>query len=150
VSTELLFDITFYLAAPFWLLMVFAPNWRGTQRAMASPWVAAIPLAVYFFFAFPHFADLWTMVSVPNLSFLRDFLNEPYGAALVWAQIISFDLFIGRWMYLEARELGIRPLVMAPILLLTILLSPFGLVLFLVVRTATSRRNLDAVAPAMA
>lgn len=150
MSTEFLFDITFYLAVPFWLLMIFAPKWGVTAAVMRSPWVAAIPLVVYFVLAFPHLGQLWDVVSRPDLTTLRDFMGEPYGAAAIWAQIISFDLFIGRWMHLEARELDLHPLVVGPILVLTILLSPFALVVFLALRSASARRKLDAVSPAPA
>ncbi|MCS7482407.1 ABA4-like family protein [Umezawaea endophytica] len=150
MSTEFLFDITFYLAVPFWALMIFAPTWRGTARVMSTPWVAAVPLVVYFVLALPHLGQLWDVVSRPNLGTLIDFVGEPYGAAAIWAQIISFDLFIGRWIHLEARELGLHPLVVGPILVLTILLSPFALVVFLALRTVAAKRKLDAVGPAPA
>jgi hypothetical protein len=150
MSTELLFDVTFYLAVPFWALVVLAPKWGVTARVMSTPWVTAVPLVVYFVFAFPHFAQLWDVVSKPELGTLVDFLAEPYGAAAIWAQIISFDLFIGRWIHLEARELDLHPLVVGPILVLTILLSPFGLVVFLVLRAVVAKRKPAAVTPAPA
>ena len=150
MSTEFLFDVTFLLAAPFWLLMVFAPKWGPTVRVMGSPWVATIPLIVYFVFAFPHFGELWAVVRAPELEPLRAFVGEPYGAAAIWAHVIAFDLFIGRWMYLESRELGLHPLVMGPLLVFTVLLSPFGLVLFLALRSWVSKRKLERVSPAPA
>ena len=150
MSTESLFDVTFYFTVPFWALMIFAPSWRVTNRVMSTPWVAAIPLVVYFVLALPHFGQLWDVVSRPNLGTLLDFVGEPYGAAAIWAQIISFDLFIGRWIHFEARELGVHPLVAGPILVLTILLSPFALVGFLALRTVLAKRKLDAVTPAPA
>ena len=48
--------------------------------------------------------------------------------------MIAFDLFVGRWAYLDSRERGIPALLMAPVLLLTILLGPVGLLTYLVVR----------------
>jgi hypothetical protein len=42
-------------------------------------------------------------------------------------------------MFLEARRLGIHPLVMGPLLVATILLSPFALPVFLVVRAVKIR-----------
>lgn len=128
-----LFDATFWLAAPFWALMILAPRWSVTRRVMASPWVTLLPLAVYFTLAVPYLGALWPVVSRPELEPLRDYLGTPYGAATIWAQLIAFDLFIGRWMYLRGRELP-APLV-SVILFLTILLSPFGLVIFLVARS---------------
>ncbi|MFG2558471.1 abscisic acid-deficient protein Aba4 family protein [Streptomyces sp. NPDC048496] len=36
-----LFEVSFWLAAPFWLLMILAPHWRPTARLAASPDPAA-------------------------------------------------------------------------------------------------------------
>ncbi|HTF52110.1 MAG TPA: abscisic acid-deficient protein Aba4 family protein, partial [Pseudonocardia sp.] len=44
--TAALFQLTFYLAAPFWALMILAPRWSWTPRVLASPWVTLLPLAV--------------------------------------------------------------------------------------------------------
>ncbi|MEW2486222.1 abscisic acid-deficient protein Aba4 family protein [Streptomyces sp. NPDC048411] len=43
---------------------------------------------------------------------------------------------LGQWMFLEGRRLGVPALVMSPLLVLTILLSPFGLLVFPVLRAA--------------
>ncbi|HKN56765.1 MAG TPA: ABA4-like family protein [Amycolatopsis sp.] len=134
-----LFDWAFPLATPFWAVMIFAPVWRWTPRIMASPWVPLLPLVCYFALALPHFGELWHAVSRPDLGVLQAFAGSPYGAALIWAHLIAFDLFIGRWMYFEARKHGISPWIVSPILVLTIFLSPFGLVTFLAVRTARIR-----------
>ena len=138
--TTVLFNLTFYLAVPFWLLMIVAPRWPVTERIVASPWIATPPLVVYLIIVLPHFDRLWAAVSRPDLGVLQAFLGSGIGAAAIWAHLIAFDLFIGRWMYWEARKLGIHPLVMAPILVLTILLSPFGLLVFLVVREVAVRQ----------
>lgn len=138
--TTVLFDLTFYLAVPFWLLMIGAPRWSVTERVVATPWIATPPLAVYLIVALPHFDRLWTAVSRPDLGVLQGFLGTGIGAAAIWAQLIAFDLFLGRWMYWQARERDIHPVVMAPVLVLTILLSPIGLLVFLGVRRVADRR----------
>ncbi|NKQ58248.1 DUF4281 domain-containing protein [Amycolatopsis sp. K13G38] len=134
------FNWTFLIAAPFWALMIFLPAWRWTRRVLASPWVPLLPLLVYFPIALAHFGELWRVVSTPDLAELQAFLAQPYGAATIWAHLIAFDLFLGRWMYFDGQARGIRPLIMSPILVLTIFLSPFGIVAFLAVRSASVRR----------
>ncbi|MGY6656160.1 ABA4-like family protein [Amycolatopsis sp. TRM77291] len=141
MSTETLFTWTFPLAAPFWLLMIFLPGWSWTRRIMASPWTPLLPLIPYFVLAIAHLGELWAAVSRPDLDVLSAFTGTPYGAATIWAHLIAFDLFIARWMYLESREHRIHPLVTGPILALTIFLSPFGLVAFLLVRTVRIRSS---------
>ena len=129
-----LFQLSFVLAAPFWALMIVAPGWEWTRRIIRSPWIIAPVAALYLVIAVPRLADLLPLVSSPSLTGLQTAMAEGGAATLVWAHIIAFDLFVGRWMYLESRQRGIHPLVMAPILLLTILLAPIGALVFLVVR----------------
>ncbi|WP_199435468.1 ABA4-like family protein [Qaidamihabitans albus] len=139
MSAETLFGITFYLAVPFWALMILAPGWSWTRRIVSSPWIAAPPLAVYTVLALRELGRLWTVVSDPALGALRDLLGSPVGAAAIWAHLIAFDLFVGRWIYLDARERGVHHALLAPVLVLTILLSPFGLLAYLLVRAARRR-----------
>ncbi|OQO90173.1 hypothetical protein B1813_17160 [Saccharomonospora piscinae] len=132
--TTWLFDITFLLAVPFWALMIVAPGWSWTGRLLRSPWSATAPLAVYVLLAVPEFGRLWEVVSRPDLETLRAFLATPEGAAAIWAHLIAFDLFVGRWIHHDARARGVPHLLVAPVLVLTILLSPFGLLAYLLIR----------------
>ncbi|CAL9509126.1 hypothetical protein SUDANB105_03573 [Streptomyces sp. enrichment culture] len=139
--TGFLFELSFWLAAPVWLLMIFAPTWGPTARVAASPWTVAPVLLVYLALAIPVFPELWTAVSSPDLDAFRDLTALADGAGALWAQVIAWDLLIGQWMYREGRRLGISPLLMGPLLVLTILLSPIGLLVFLGLRETTSRRR---------
>jgi hypothetical protein len=146
--TVFLFELSFWLAAPVWLLMIFAPAWGPTARVAASPWTAVPVLLVYVALAVPVFPELWTAVRSPDLDAFRDLTALADGAGAIWAQVIAWDLLIGQWMYREGRRLKVPALVMGPLLVLTILLSPFGLLLFLALREARARRR--AVVPARA
>ena len=106
---------------------------------MSSPLVVLVPLAVYFATVATILPEFAAEMLSPDLAGVNALLATPAGTATVWAHLIAFDLFIGRWMYLDSRERGIHGLVMAPLLVLTILLSPFGLTLYLVVRTVRKR-----------
>ncbi|MBW4717492.1 ABA4-like family protein [Saccharothrix obliqua] len=132
--TGFLFGITFWLTVPFWGLMVFAPRWSWTPRIVSSPLIAVPPLVVYAVLTAGHLPELWATMSRPDLAALRAFLDTPWGASAVWAQVIAWDLLIGAWMYRESRRLGLHPLLMGPLLAFTVVLSPFGFGLFLAIR----------------
>ncbi|WP_436492198.1 ABA4-like family protein [Actinokineospora sp. HUAS TT18] len=134
--TSLLFDLAFWVTVPFWALMVFAPRWSWTHRIVSSPWIVLPTLVVWAVLAAPLFPELWSAVTTPSEAKLRAFVEQDGAVALIWAQIIAWDLFIGRWMYLESRRLDIHPLIMGPLLVFTILLSPIGLPVFLVLRAS--------------
>jgi Domain of unknown function (DUF4281) len=134
MSVQTLFDIAFPVAAPFWLLMIVLPGWSWTRRIISSPWIAVPPLLVHLALLLPQFGTYAAPVVTPNLAGLAAVLGTQAGAATVWAHAIGFDLLVGRWMYLDARERGVPALLMAPVLVLTILLSPLGFLSYLLVR----------------
>ena len=139
--TGFLFQITFWLTVPFWGLMIFAPASSVTARVMSSPVIAVPPLVVYTVLVAAHLPELWATMSSPDLDTLREFLATAWGASAIWAQVIAWDLLIGAWMYREGRRLGLHPLLMGPLLVLTIILSPFGFGLFLAIRAFCDRSD---------
>ncbi|GAB2973479.1 ABA4-like family protein [Saccharothrix stipae] len=137
--TGFLFQITFWLTVPFWGLMVFAPKSPVTARVVSSPLIAVPPLVVYVVLVAAHLPRLWATMSSPDLDTLREFLATSWGASAVWAQVIAWDLLIGAWMYREGRRLALHPLLMGPLLVFTIILSPLGFGLFLAIRAFCDR-----------
>ncbi|MHA6781430.1 ABA4-like family protein [Pseudonocardia saturnea] len=141
MSAELLFSLAFPLALPFWVLMIVAPGWSWTRRIVGSPLIVVPPALVYGLAVLPEFGTVFAAVSNPQLAGVAALLGSPIGAAAGWAHFIAFDLFVGRWCYLDARGRGIHPLVMAPVLVLTILLAPLGLLAYLALRAALPART---------
>ncbi|MFE1381212.1 ABA4-like family protein [Streptomyces sp. NPDC058740] len=145
--TGFLFQLTFFLAAPVWLLMILAPGRRITDRVTASPLTVLPVLAVYLVLVSPVVPELWAAVSSPDLDVFRELTATANGAGAVWAQVIAWDLLLGQWMYREGRRLSLSPFLMGPLLLFTILLSPFALLLFLAVRARAVRKTSPAPWP---
>ncbi|GIJ23582.1 ABA4-like family protein [Micromonospora lutea] len=137
--SAVLFPLTFAVAAPFWILMILLPNWAVTQRVVRSPLIVTPAVVIYAILIVPAFGEVLPAVASPTLDGVRELLGSADGAAAGWAHMIAFDLFVGRWAWLDSRERTIPPLVMAPVLVLTILLGPLGLAAYLVVRTRWAR-----------
>ena len=132
--TGTLFTLTFAFAAPFWALMILLPGWSWTRRIIASPLIVLPVVLIYALLVIPAFGEVLPAVASPTLGRIRELLGTANGAAAAWAHMIAFDLFVGRWSWLDSRQRGIPALVMAPVLLLTILLGPLGLLAYLLVR----------------
>jgi hypothetical protein len=133
--TGTLFTLTFAVAAPFWALMLVLPHWSWTARIIRSPLIVLPVLVIYAMLVIPALGEVLPAVLSPTLGGVRDLLGTTDGAAAAWAHMIAFDLFVGRWAWLDSRERGVPALVMAPVLVLTILLGPLGLAAYLGVRT---------------
>jgi hypothetical protein len=142
--TGTLFTLTFAVAAPFWALMILLPHWSWTGRIISSPLIVLPVVLIYALLVVPAFGDVLPAVLSPTLGGVRDLLGTPDGAAAAWAHMIAFDLFVGRWAWLDSRERGVPALVMAPVLVLTIMLGPLGLAAYLGVRARWTRPAVDS------
>jgi hypothetical protein len=138
---ETIFSLSNLLVLPFWLLMIALPHWRWTGRVMQSPLVAAAPALLYLALALPRFGELFALVTAPTLPSIAAVLATPAGATLAWAHFLAFDLFVGRWAYLDSRERGVSAWIMAPVLFFTLMLGPIGFLAYLAVRAASARRT---------
>jgi hypothetical protein len=132
--TGLLFTLSFVVAAPFWALMIVLPGWSWTSRIVSSPLIVLPVVLIYAALILPDLTTVFPAVAAPTPAGVRSLLGTAGGAA-AWAHMIAFDLFVGRWAWLDGRTRRIPALVMSPILLLTILLGPLGLLAFLAVRS---------------
>ncbi len=144
--TATLFTLTFAVAAPFWALMILLPHWSLTARIIRSPLIVAPVLVIYAILVIPAIGAVLPAVTSPTLDGIRDLLGTDDGATAAWAHMIAFDLFVGRWAWLDSRERRVPSLVMAPLLVLTILLGPLGLAAYLAARARWVR---PAAAPAL-
>ncbi|OJF13434.1 ABA4-like family protein [Couchioplanes caeruleus] len=133
--TAVLFSLTFALAAPFWALMILLPGWSWTRRIVASPLIVLPVVVVYAILVLPALGEVLPAVAAPALDGIRTLLGTADGAAAAWAHMIAFDLFAGRWAWLDGTRRGVPSWLLSPLLVLTILLGPLGLGGYLLVRT---------------
>jgi hypothetical protein len=147
---ERLFLISNLLVLPFWLLMIALPHWRWTRRLLASPLVAVPPVIVYAAVVLPRLREILAAVANPSLPDISRLLGTPAGATAAWAHFLAFDLFVGRWAYLDSRERAISAWIMAPVLFLILMLGPLGFLLYLGVRALATRSAGDNHAVAFA
>ncbi len=137
---EILFQLSNLLAMPFWLLIIFLPHWGWSQRILASPWVVAPIALLYTLLVAPALLSLLPQLANPQLGAIAALLGTPSGATIAWAHFLAFDLFAGRWAYLDSRRLRLSAWIASPILLLIFMVGPLGLLIYLIVRTLFGRR----------
>jgi len=130
-----IFRVSNLLVLPFWALMILLPRWRWTTRIMRSPFVSAMPAALYAALVLPRLGGIWPAISEPTLGGVAALLGSPAGAAIAWAHFLAFDLFVGRWIYLDSQERGVSGWLVAPVLFLTLMLGPAGFLLYLMLRS---------------
>ncbi len=136
---EPVFSACNYGVIPAWLLLVFAPQWRWTHRLVHA---GLVPLL----FGSAYAVMLFTVADgSPDGSFLTldgvvAIFTSRQATAAAWIHYLIFDLFCGAWQVRDARRLDIPHLAVVPCLVLTLLLGPIGLALYVVLRGVLRRR----------
>ncbi len=135
------FQASFALVAPFWLLMILAPGWRVTRQVVGSAWIAAPAALLYLVLVVPDAPGVLAAVASPDLASIAALLATPAGATIAWVHFLALDLFLGRWIYLDARTRAMPIWLSSPLLLLTLMLGPAGLLGHLLARIRYPARS---------
>ena len=121
------------------VLALFIERVRPAAFAAASAMIPALLALAYILLL----AQGWGSAegggfgSIPEVRAL--FANDSALAA-GWLHYLAFDLFVGAWIALEGLRAGVPRLLLLPCFALTFLFGPAGLLLFLSLRLASSRR----------
>lgn len=134
LSPARIFELSGLLVLPFWALMILLPAWRWTRRILGSPWIAAPAAVLYALLVLPGIAEVLPQVASPELSAIAPLLGSPEGALIAWAHFLAFDLFVGRWAYLDGRARGETAWLVSPILFFVLMLGPLGWLAYMILR----------------
>jgi hypothetical protein len=132
MTAEQLFSILNLIAMAGWLPLIFAPRHRWATTVV--PFGVVVLLATVYV--------VLVATSLPgveggfsSLAGVRALFENPWALLAGWTHYLAFDLFIGSWEVRDARRRGVPHLFVVPALVLTFLLGPGGLLLYLVVRS---------------
>jgi len=149
-SPEAVFQAGSALAGLGWLALALSPagaRWTPLARRFAGRWVPLILAVVYVALFARHgmgdggygsLAEVQRLLAVPGL------------LAAGWLHYLAFDLFVGAWISERAAALGLPHWALLPLLALTFLFGPAGLLTWAVLRAALAgwrgRRSAAALA----
>ena len=135
MSFDQIFQLSNLLVMPFWLLMILFPHWRWSRRIIASPWIVAPAALLYALLIVPALAGgALAELANPQLAGIAALLGTPQGATVGWVHFLAFDLFVGRWIYLDSRMQKISAWLASPVLFLVLMVGPLGLLAYLILR----------------
>ncbi|KAG2438373.1 hypothetical protein HYH02_010828 [Chlamydomonas schloesseri] len=76
----------------------------------------------------PDFSEMFTLEGVSKL------LSKKSATLPCWAHYAAFDLWVGRWIATDAVDRGVPQLLLIPSLFLCMMVGPFGLVVYFLLR----------------
>ncbi len=140
-TADLIFSLASGLAMLAWLALAASPHgtrWSGRVRLIAGRVVPLIFAVIYVALFATHgmggggydsIAAVQRLLAVPGL------------LAAGRLHYLAFDLFVGAWIAERAGVLGVPHLLVLPLLALTFMFGPAGLLAFAVLRLYWLRRS---------
>ncbi|MCL6697875.1 ABA4-like family protein [Sphingomonas sp. NSE70-1] len=134
-----LFTFVHVVALAGWALLFLAP--RGPRVAAYVLYLCVGLLCLTYTVMFA--SQFGSIVAGDFLSVegIRALFASDGGIVIGWTHYLAFDLFIGQWIAKDADHKGFSRVAQAPILLLTLLAGPIGLLIWLVVRERRARAS---------
>ena len=140
MSYDLMFSLVNLSVIPAWALLILAPKWSVTEKLVHSMFYPLLLGSIYIggmvLAAMGHGAEGGGFTSIEGV---RTLFSTDVGMIIGWTHFLVFDLFVGAWEARDARRVGFSHWLLVPCLLLTFMLGPIGLVLYLVMRKVTGR-----------
>ncbi|MCB9157786.1 MAG: DUF4281 domain-containing protein [Caldilineaceae bacterium] len=125
-----IFQLSSLLVMPFWVAMILLPHWRWTKRIIQSFWIVVPAAALYALLVIPIAPAAFMDLMNPTLQGISALLGAPQGATIGWVHFLTFDLFVGRWVYLDSRQRNMSAWIASPILCLILMFGPLGFITY--------------------
>ena len=147
MTWALVFQAGNVLALLFWLALILLPRWNALLSAVMYGGVAllclaytALLLSLQFDLLDPGAVGDGGRVSFMSIEGVRAIFMSDGGVTVGWLHYLALDLFAGLWIAKDADAKGFSRLVQAPVLLLTFVAGPAGLLVWLVLRERRARK----------
>lgn len=132
-APETIFSLANALALLGWLALVASPpsaRWAPWGRRLAG---RALPL-VFALVYVPLIAANWGTGGFGSLVEVQALFSVPELLVAGWVHYLAFDLFVGAWIAERSAALGLHHALVLPVLALTFLFGPAGLLAFVLLR----------------
>ena len=126
------FQVVNVLPLPIWLVWMAAPSSRLSRTLARSVWPWVILAAAYLVFLTTAILQQgFSPASFGSLAGVMALFDSRWGTLAGWTHYLCFDLFVARWIMNDAPDAGYW---LTPILFLTLMFGPVGLLCYLAVR----------------
>ena len=143
MSPDSVFQTCNTIAMAGWLvLLIISPFWSGFDKFLIGIVITLFAIV---------YAWLILQVFTPgdfekfgSLNGVMELFTNRTAVTAGWVHYLAFDLLTGIWIKKNAQKYNIHHLILIPCFLLTFMLGPIGLLLYLLVRLIKSKQYFAA------
>jgi len=134
MQPEIIFLLSNGLAAVGWFaLLVLSPLWKDTDKLVMGV-VVVLLAGIYTWVNLSHLGDAGGLTAFFSYDGVLKVFQSPYLVTAAWAHILAVDLLAATWMCKNAQSNNIPHWMLIPVLLLTLVLGPLGIIAYLLLR----------------
>jgi heme A synthase len=138
MTPEIIFQVCSGIALLGWLVLIFiSPVWFQSDKLLIGI-VIMLLCIVYAWLIFSHF-NFGDTGKFGSLDGVMSLFTNPALVTAGWVHYLAFDLMTGIWIKRNSLKYGIPHLLVIPCLLLTFMLGPVGLLLYLLIRSLKTK-----------
>ena len=139
MSPDSIFQTCSTIAMTGWLvLLIISPFWSSFDKFLISIIITLFAI-VYAWLIFQVFSP-GDFEKFGSLNGVMELFTDKTAVTAGWVHYLAFDLFTGIWIKKNAQKYNIHHLILIPCLLLTFMLGPIGLLLYLLIRSIKTKQ----------
>lgn len=148
----LIFGLANLLALLCWLVLIAAPRGEVIKALIFYGGIGLLCLAygvllVLLLTGAIDAGGAGGAIDFTSIAGVRSIFASDAGATVGWIHYLALDLFAGMWIARDADAKGFSRLWQAPVLVLTFMAGPLGLLVWLVIREPAARRANPRIRP---
>ncbi|TNE44331.1 MAG: DUF4281 domain-containing protein [Deltaproteobacteria bacterium] len=128
MEASVLFKIANSIALVGWILMAVAPRSKLTDKVVHEGW---LPLGFALLYSILFVTSFGTgQGNFSSLAGVKSLFSHDWIVLLGWVHYLCFDMLVGSWSLRDSWKRKIHHGFMVPILFATLMLGPFGYLLY--------------------
>jgi Mn2+/Fe2+ NRAMP family transporter len=145
MTPEVFFNIINIISAIGWILiLVVSRFWKPADKFLIGIVVGMLAI-MYSYFNFTHIGEAGGAAGFSTFEGVRKIFSNPWLIDAAWAHIVGIDLVIGMLIKNNAAKHGFNYAVVVVILLLTIVFTPLGLLLYMLARWIKTKQYFETI-----
>ena len=143
MSPDSVFQTCSTIAMVGWIvLLIISPFWSSFDKFLIGIIITLFAI-VYAWLIFQVFTP-GDFQKFGSLNGVMELFTDKTAVTAGWVHYLAFDLLTGIWIKKNAQKYNIHHLIVLPCLLVTFMLAPIGLLLYLLVRLVKTKQYFAA------